>query len=537
MKMSCHILLPGLLSIFLLPFAIKSQVLNVPLVIQEQTNWCWDASSKCVLDYFGFVNAQCTIAEYTRTVATWHNFGLVDCCIDPTQGCNYWNYNWGYAGSIEDILIHFGNIHTNNLGTYLSISQIQTEVTASRPFIFRWGWYSGGGHFLVGYGISGTDMYYMNPLPGYGYEISNYYWVVDDGSTHTWTHTQTLCLPSIPGPVTGNTNVCQGSSQTYSVSSVPSATSYTWTLPAGWSGSSNSVTINTTAGSGGGTIKVTANNSCGISMPRTLAVAVNPLLPVSISIMASANPVCAGTTVNFIATPANGGSSPFYQWKVNNSNAGTNNPVYSYIPVNNDVIKCILTSGALCVTGNPATSNLVTMTVNSVSIGGNVTGGYTIAIGQSTGTLTLSGQNGSVTKWQRQLNNSGYTDIPSTSGLNTYTEIPQSLGNWDYRAVVKSGVCTEVNSSSATVTVAGAPLTRSWLGTFSDEWDNPLNWDPGGAPYTVDNVIVPNYAANMPRVKVSGLGCHDLLIKSGATVIINPGQTLTISGTTTLEGP
>jgi uncharacterized protein (TIGR02145 family) len=91
---------------------------------------------------------------------------------------------------------------------------------------------------------------------------------------------------------------------------------------------------------------------------------VYPILPVSVSISSSENPVCAGTLVTFTANPTNPGSSPVFQWKVNGINEGTNNPIYSYIPVNGDIITCILLSNAICPAGNPATSNTIIMTVN-----------------------------------------------------------------------------------------------------------------------------------------------------------------------------
>jgi len=96
--------------------------------------------------------------------------------------------------------------------------------------------------------------------------------------------------------------------------------------------------------------------------------AINPLLPVSISVSPSANPVIAGTSVIFNAIPVNGGINPVYQWKVNGINAGSNNPAYSYIPSDNDEVTCELTSDVVCTSGNPATSAVVAMIVNPLQL-------------------------------------------------------------------------------------------------------------------------------------------------------------------------
>jgi hypothetical protein len=81
-------------------------------------------------------------------------------------------------------------------------------------------------------------------------------------------------LPAQPGTITGNTSVTSGSSNTYSIAAVSGATSYTWTLPSGWSGSSTTTSITAKAGSAGGTISVKANNTCGASAAGTLSVTV-----------------------------------------------------------------------------------------------------------------------------------------------------------------------------------------------------------------------------------------------------------------------
>jgi uncharacterized protein (TIGR02145 family) len=125
-------------------------------------------------------------------------------------------------------------------------------------------------------------------------------------------------------------------------------------------------------------ILTSSDNLCITNNPATsnmIMMTVNPVIDIGISISPSANPVCSGSLVTFIATPQNEGNTPTYQWQVNGINAGTNNPVYGYIPANNDQVTCILNSSdTICTTNNPATANPITMTV-----GANLPVGVTIS--------------------------------------------------------------------------------------------------------------------------------------------------------------
>jgi ELWxxDGT repeat protein len=85
-------------------------------------------------------------------------------------------------------------------------------------------------------------------------------------------YTVTSCIPDQPGSISGNTDVNPGDSETYSIAPVAGATSYNWNLPTGWSGTSTSNTITVVTGATNGTITVSAVNSCGTSLPSTLAV-------------------------------------------------------------------------------------------------------------------------------------------------------------------------------------------------------------------------------------------------------------------------
>jgi hypothetical protein len=190
-------------------------VLPVPVTIQEHDQWCWAGCTKCILNYYGDSISQCQIAEYVRTVATWNNFGTTNCCIDATVGCNYWNYNSGQPGSIQDILEHFDGL-TNYIYGVLTLAQMDTENVHHFPFVCHWSWATGGGHFVVGSGVdAGSNIHYMNPWFGEGAGICVYSWMITDGShTYDGTNVISVCPFLSPGTITGATLVTAGSSIT-----------------------------------------------------------------------------------------------------------------------------------------------------------------------------------------------------------------------------------------------------------------------------------------------------------------------------------
>ena len=117
------------------------------------------------------------------------------------------------------------------------------------------------------------------------------------------------------------------------------------------------------------------------------------LLPVSVSIQASANPVAAGTSVTFTASAVNGGNAPGYQWYLNGQAAGSNLPAFTFNPQNGDQVSCTLSSNAACASPG-ASSNVITMQVTGVlpaaSVSGTVSGGQSRCY-DATQTLTVAG--------------------------------------------------------------------------------------------------------------------------------------------------
>ncbi len=85
--------------------------------------------------------------------------------------------------------------------------------------------------------------------------------------------------PAMPGAIAGTASQCPSvTGQTYSIVAVSGATSYTWTVPVGWTitAGGSTISMTTTTGTAGqnGNITVTAANACGTSAASSLAVTV-----------------------------------------------------------------------------------------------------------------------------------------------------------------------------------------------------------------------------------------------------------------------
>jgi hypothetical protein len=119
--------------------------------------------------------------------------------------------------------------------------------------------------------------------------------------------------PLSPNVIIGNINVCSTTSNTYSVTPVLGATSYSWTLPGSWTGASSTNSITTTVGNSSGNISVSAINSCGSSASQTLAVNVNTS-PLSPTIIIGNINVCYATSNTYSVTPVLGATS--YTWSL-----------------------------------------------------------------------------------------------------------------------------------------------------------------------------------------------------------------------------
>ena len=275
-----------------------------------------------------------------------------------------------------------------------------------------------------------------------------------------------VVVPSVSVGASSN-NICSGTSVTFTATPTNGGNtpSYQWKNN-GTNVGTNSTTYTNSSLVNGDVITcvMTSNATCAspttaTSSSTTMNVTSNVTPSVSISGTSS---ICTGTSVTFTATPTNGGSSPSYQWKLNVSNVGTNSTTYTNAAlVNGDVISCVMTANNTCQTTSTGTSNSITMSISQPSVGGTVASDQSVMSGGNASTINLTGNTGSVTKWQRStvLDFSTFTDVVNTTTSVSGASMGGITETIYYRAVVQNGTCPSVNSSSVKITVVnGLPI-------------------------------------------------------------------------------
>jgi hypothetical protein len=112
----------------------------------------------------------------------------------------------------------------------------------------------------------------------------------------------------------------------------------------------------------------------------------------------------------------------------------------------------------------PATnSGAVKISVDPTSVGGTVAAAQSICSGTQPANLSLSGNTGTVVRWEKSAD-AAFTS-PISIANTTTTLTGAAIGNlsadtW-FRAVVQSGVCAAANSGAVKITVNSLPLPPS----------------------------------------------------------------------------
>ena len=180
-----------------------------------------------------------------------------------------------------------------------------------------------------------------------------------------------------------------------------------------------------------------------------------PQVTPSVSVSASNNNVCEGTSVTFTANPTNGGT-PAYQWKRNGINVGTNSGTYSSNSLSNgDAITCVMTSSLNCKTQSNTTSNSISMVVASKVTPSVVILGDPSVNRKNTVTLTAMVTNGGSTptfKW--------YKNGTFRSSSNPWTDSANVAGTDSIKVIVKTSLsCFTVDSAMANYSITVLDLT------------------------------------------------------------------------------
>jgi sugar lactone lactonase YvrE len=277
------------------------------------------------------------------------------------------------------------------------------------------------------------------------------------------------------GPIVGPSEVCVGTTITLT-DTVATGTWFATNTNASVS-ASGVVTGNTP---GLDTIVYFASNFCG-TVYDSAFITVNPIVTPSVSIGSfPGTSVCNGSSVTYTANPVNGGTSPGYRWEVNGAFAGSGR-VFTYTPLNGDVITVTLSSSAPCPT-TVAASASVTMFVTgllvpSVAISNGLTGD-TLCTGERITYFANVTNGGTSPSYVWTVNGTVQSTSPTLSFVYTNGDvlaltITSSFSCASPSTATATKVITVVNTVSPAVAISAFPGDTSCVGynvTYTAVW-------------------------------------------------------------------
>ncbi|MEO9484347.1 MAG: DUF6443 domain-containing protein [Ekhidna sp.] len=242
------------------------------------------------------------------------------------------------------------------------------------------------------------------------------------------------------------------------------------------------------------------NNSTGcIDTDRTAITAVVNDIPTLAS--GSNESRCGNGTVTLTASP--GGSGNTIQWYSASSGGTLLHTGTSYttpsLSSNTTYYAASYNTTSGCLDTDRAA---IAAQIVAESVGGTVSGGVE-KFGVATGSLSLTGHTGSIVKWQYNTTGS-WVDVANTTTQLNYTNVQTTT---QYRAVVDNGICTETESTIATVTILNVPtLDLGITQSIRPGRGTTLTASPGHASYQWfrNNVQIANESSNQLEVNMTG---------------------------------
>ena len=341
--------------------------------------------------------------------------------------------------------------------------------------------------------------------------------------------------PAQPSAISGPTTVCNGTSQTYSVTNDINATSYQWTLPSGWSGTSSTNSITVTVANPSGSLSVVAQNAGGDSFPRSVFVNVGVSTSITTQPSTSAQSVCLGGSVTALSVVA-AGSSLTYQWYSNTSQTNSGGtlitgatsssytptafgtPLYYYCTVGGSCAPTSVSSnasGLISISGLP--NDTATYTISNGGNGGQGFGPWAYSVtGGSGGTFTEgNGSNVQIGQaWGLYANGNGIT-----SASRAFVA-PMAIGNNVSFAFDNGGV-DAANS-------VGVRLRNASNGILME-----FRFLAGASEYSIyDGTGVANTGVTFTTTGLSNVSFAYTGVNTYAISITKAGVTTTINGRT-----
>lgn len=169
----------------------------------------------------------------------------------------------------------------------------------------------------------------------------------------------------------------------------------------------------------------------------------------------------------------------------------------------------------------PANSAAVAISIDPAAVGGTVNGATTVCGTTNSGTLTLSGQTGSVIGWESSLDGfaTAGTPIANTTTTLNYTNITVATS---FRAIVQTGGCS-ATSSIATIAI----------GT-STTWDG-VSWSNGSPTADKAAIFAADFNAEDHAFLDAQIYACSVSVTNNATVYISNGYDLISSGGVSVE--